>query len=294
MKNCKLQHLQICKLPVASPALPAAVCCCWPAAGVAANVDGRRRDRAAGSAAIVGPVPRRAAHLRDRQSQSPGRVRLGRRRFSRSSQRLDPQNQPKPDRPASASIRLLAAWPEPEMLRQIVDRLNQWIRTQQPPADWKLDPMVAALPKPLADLPQVKDLGRMEFSRFDGFALQEAVWLRDVGLWARGDALDDLERAKSLFDWTVRNIQLEADDPNRIPQFPWETLLFGRGTATERAWVFILLARQLGIDAAMLAMDEEPGDGGERRGLGTSVTASASRHRPKPEPRALAPGAWAC
>jgi hypothetical protein len=151
--------------------------------------------------------------------------------------------------------RLLAAWPEPEMLRQIVDRLNQWIRGQQPPADWKLDPMLAELPKPLADLPQVKDLGGMEFSRFDGYALQEAVWLRDVGLWARGEALHDLERAKSLFDWTVRNIQLEADSPRRIPQFPWEALLFGRGTAAERAWVFILLARQSGIDAAMLGLE---------------------------------------
>ena len=178
-------------------------------------------------------------------------------------QRLNPQERTGTS-PSDRPNRLLAAWPEPEMLRQIVDRLNQWIRTQQPPADWKLDPMLAALPKPLADLPQVKDLGRMEFSRFDGYALQEAVWLRDVGLWARGDALDDLERAKSLFDWTVRNIQLEADGPSRIPLFPWETLLFGRGTATERAWVFILLARQLGIDAAMLGLEE--GTRGEGRG----------------------------
>ena len=160
---------------------------------------------------------------------------------------------------------LLAAWPESEMLRQIVDRLNQWIRTQPPPGDWQLDPMLSTLPKPLADLPQVKDLGRMDFSRFDGYALQEAVWLRDVGLWARGDALDDLDRAKSLFDWTVRNIQLDADGPNRVPLFPWETLLFGHGTATERAWVFILLARQVGIDAAMLGMGEGRGARDEGR-----------------------------
>jgi hypothetical protein len=154
---------------------------------------------------------------------------------------------------------LLAAWPEPEMLRQIVDRLNQWLRTQQPPADWQLDPMIAGLPKPLADLPLVKGLGQMDFPRFDGFALQEAVWLRDVGLWARGDALDDLDRAKCLFDWTVRNIQLEPESPKRVPQFPWETLLLGHGTASERAWVFILLARQLGIDAAMLGLEVPAG-----------------------------------
>ena len=106
------------------------------------------------------------------------------------------------------------------MLRQVVDRLNQWIRTQPPPADWKPDPLVAGLPKPLADLPQVKDLGQMEFSRFDGYALQEAVWLRDISHWARGDVIDDLERAKSLFDWTVRNIQLEPDRPEPDSAIP--------------------------------------------------------------------------
>lgn len=156
---------------------------------------------------------------------------------------------------------LLAAWPEPEMLRQIIDRLNQWVRTQQPPTDWKLDPMAAALAKPWSDLPQIKELGSMEFSRFDGYSLQEAVWLRDVSRWARGEALDDLERSRSLFDWTIRNIQLDADRPGRVAQFPWETLLYGHGTATERAWVFMLLARQLGIDAAMLGFDEKAADG---------------------------------
>lgn len=168
---------------------------------------------------------------------------------------------------------LLAAWPEPEMLRQVVDRLNQWIRKQPPPPNWRLDPMAAALPKPAADLPQVTDLDKMEFSKFDGYVLRETVWLRDIGRWARGDALDDLERAKSLFDWTVRNIQLEPKSANRVPLFPWETLLFGKGTASERAWVFILLARQLGIDAAMLAVGE-PTQPAEETGGGSVAPAS--------------------
>jgi hypothetical protein len=38
----------------------------------------------------------------------------------------------------------------------------------------------------------------------------------------------------------------------RAIQKPWETLLLGRGTAGERAWVFILLLRQQGLDAAMI------------------------------------------
>ena len=152
---------------------------------------------------------------------------------------------------------LLSAWPEPEMLRQITDRLNQWMRVQPPPAKWQVDPLVASLPEPLGDLPQVKDLARMEFTRFDGYALQGDAWLRNVANWAKGDVIDDLERAKNLFDWTVRNIQLDDYSPDRPPLFPWETLLFGRGTATERAWTFILLLRQLDIDAALLAVEVE-------------------------------------
>jgi hypothetical protein len=176
--------------------------------------------------------------------------------FRQIVERLDPRGAPKPDDPSAKRFDpLLASWPETEMLRQAVDRLSQWIRTQPPPPDWKLDPMLSELPRPLAELPQVKDLGQMDFSRLDGYAIQEAVWMRDVSRSARGEVIDDLQRACNLFDWTVRNVQLEPDDQNRIPQFPWETLLHGRGTATERAWVFILLLRQLEIDAAVLALD---------------------------------------
>ena len=174
-------------------------------------------------------------------------------------ERLNTLNNPTSDESKRQFDPLLDTWPEPEMLRQIVDRLNQWIRPQQPPADWKADPMLSQLPKSLADLPQVKNLGRMEFSRFDGYALQEAAWLRDVSIWARGDKLDDLEQAETLFNWVVRNIQLEPDSPNRIPLFPWETLFFGRGTATERAWVYVLLLRQMDVEAALLAVEKGEG-----------------------------------
>jgi hypothetical protein len=201
--------------------------------------------------------------------------------------RFDPQNMEKPDTADRRVDLLLAAWPQPEMFHQVVDRLNQWVRAQQPPADWKVDPMTAELPKPLDELPQVKNLAQMEFSPFDGFALQEAAWLRDVSVWAKGDGLDDLDRAQSLFDWTIRNVQLDVDHPNRIPQFPRETLLFGHGTASERAWLFILLLRQLDIDAALLAIDEgreERGEGkaegGEGKGLGTSVPSKSKPKKP--------------
>jgi len=158
-----------------------------------------------------------------------------------------------------------------EMLQQIVERLDQWVRSQPAPADWQIDPLVATLPEPFPKLPQVATLNNREFFNYDAVFLQEAVWLRDVSKWARGEKLDDLERAKSLFDWTVRNIQLEKDASGQFGKslaglrlMPWETLLLGRGTAMERAWVFILLARQQEIDAAMLAV-ADPDDPKKKR-----------------------------
>jgi tetratricopeptide (TPR) repeat protein len=151
-------------------------------------------------------------------------------------------------------------FPSGEMLQQIVDQLNQWIRAQKPSDDWKPDPLVGTLPAPLAEMPSVRGLGELRFPRSDGMALQEAIWLRNVARWARGDQLDDISRARRLFDWTVRNIQLEGTpDPQsgeRLGQLPWETLLLGQGTAVERAWVFILLARQQGLEAALLALPD--------------------------------------
>lgn len=155
-------------------------------------------------------------------------------------------------------------FPSGEMLQQIVDQLNQWVRAQQPRDDWKPDPLVAALPAPLAEIPAVRNLDQLQFPRSDGLALQEAVWLRNVSRWARGTELDDLVQAGRLFDWTVRNIQLETvRDPEaeqRLAQMPWETLFLGRGTVVERAWVFILLARQQGLDAAFLLALPDPND----------------------------------
>ena len=119
-------------------------------------------------------------------------------------------------------------------------------------------PMTAQLPPSLRDIPPLADADKMEFTAYDGFELQEAVWLRDLSNWARGNTLDDRQRVAKLFDWTVRNIELDRNSLERTPQMPWETLLLGHGTAMERAWVFILLARQQGIDAAVLATTIAP------------------------------------
>ena len=112
-----------------------------------------------------------------------------------------------------------------------------------------------------------------------------APWLKELET-ARGEPhAYELSLATRLFDWTVRNIQLDAllpfpdqaagpagkaepggaadDSPLKqamsgpgYTAFPWQTLLYGRGDAWQRARVFILLCRQQQIDAVMLAFDD--------------------------------------
>jgi hypothetical protein len=139
------------------------------------------------------------------------------------------------------------------MRQQIVDHLNQWAPSQKPPKNWALDPILAELPKDL----QPQKLDDLHFTTADGFELQQAIWMRDLSAWVCEDVHDPVEQGTKLFDWIVRNIQLRQtpdDGYGSIPKQPWEALFFGRGIAVERAWVFALAAKQLALDAVILAV----------------------------------------
>lgn len=148
--------------------------------------------------------------------------------------------------------------PDEKVLSQIVVWLNQWLRQSEKVADWQIDPLLESLDPKLRNEEQLapyiskKALEAGVFEPYEGRLLQEAVWMRDISRWARGDSFDELERAAALFDWTVRNVQLVADN-DAVAHRPWKVLLYGRGTAAQRAWVFALLCRQLELDVVMLA-----------------------------------------
>jgi hypothetical protein len=156
--------------------------------------------------------------------------------------------------------------PDEQALAQIMAWLNQWVRHSNPTTEWKHDTLLETLDSDLANDPQLKPyvssaaMAATSFQPNDGRILQEAVWLRDISRWAHGESFDDVGRAAALFDWTVRNIQLEADQDG-TPHRPWHTLLYGRGTAAERAWVFAALCRQQGLHVVILGVP--PADGGK-------------------------------
>ena len=149
--------------------------------------------------------------------------------------------------------------PDEPVLTQVIAWLNQWIRQSDPKTDWHRDALLDTLDTNLRGDTQLANfispdaLGASAFQAYDGRLLQEAIWLRDISHWAHGNRFDDLSRASALFDWTVRNIQLEASQYAPTHR-PWQALLYGRGTAEQRAWVFALLGRQQGLDIVMLAV----------------------------------------
>lgn len=159
------------------------------------------------------------------------------------------------------------AWepsPEEAALLHLVERTNQWLRGRRSKETvaliaWQADPLVAKLPeqlrtaKPLAASLRAESLRDDLFPASDGRLLQQAIWLRDISGWARGSALTDVEVATALFDWTVRNVQLDAPGGATIVFHPWQVLMYGHGTAEQRAWVFAELCRQQQLDVVMLA-----------------------------------------
>ena len=148
-----------------------------------------------------------------------------------------------------------------EMLGKIIDQFNQWIQEKEITGEWSRDPLLDTLPGQWQDRVSQGRLGDLKFRRTtDAEHLKDAAMFRDLALVARGDQINDLARATSLFDWTVRNVQLDARGDSvgdRFMRLPGQTVFFGRGQAIDRAWVFTLLARQQDLDVVMLAYRDD-------------------------------------
>src|SRR5262245_26960564 len=114
-----------------------------------------------------------------------------------------------------------------------------------------------------------QELSTLTFSLQDALIIQGAAWARDISnrvrdrLAARSrGAVDNLALAQELFDWTVRNIAVEEKKEVGV-ELLWESLLWGRGPVATRAWIFIELCRQQGLDAAILGY-RDPNDPGNK------------------------------
>ena len=94
--------------------------------------------------------------------------------------------------------------------------------------------------------------------------LKQSTWMRDISRWAGGDRRVLLEQAVQLCDWVVCNVEMRSSwtPINQqqaiavLQQYPWQTVLLGYGTASDRMTVFMELLRQQRIDSALLAVPD--------------------------------------
>jgi len=182
---------------------------------------------------------------------------------------------------------------ENSAIEKIHTNLNQWTVSQRPAEGWIADPLFNRLPDQLRLRRDAAALSRLKFNFNDVLTLREATWTRDLAKvivqqdlvgsqwdrWldeqadtlGRGDTAN-LRSCIKIFDWVVRNIQLDPFEivdatglpaerlievPPGVTRFAWQALLTGHGDAWTRARILILIARQLDLPVVMLAVDKE-------------------------------------
>jgi hypothetical protein len=202
------------------------------------------------------------------------------------------------------ALRKLAEGADAHPAQRTIFYLNQWLSAYEPAAaEWKEDRLLERLPRALRNTPGLERLPKLQFSSDDIAYLQQALWLHDIAIRARQEPspaalktwlkgveasvglpeAEQLAAAERLFDWTVRNLQLDAlppppkaasataggaaEDPISpalqgelgpgYGHLPLQLLLYGHADAHERGRIFILLCRQVGIDAMMLGIKDK-------------------------------------
>ena len=164
---------------------------------------------------------------------------------------------------------------------QAYDRLVQWRHA----AGGAAKPSIGAASLDSVPGP-AREAGRpiMERDSFDAqgdvVAIRDRCWLAAVARTARGSATDELAIAEGLFRWTVRSLAAVSDPPmvpsDALPGSRWflpgEILLAGRASPAQRAWIFLEILRQSGIDGVMLATSAA-GDGPPRPWVPAAIIA---------------------
>jgi hypothetical protein len=160
----------------------------------------------------------------------------------------------------------LEGYDEASAFAQVFDRINQWshavaLEGGDRAVEWKLDPLLETLPANLRGDAADTLLSSTFDAANDIPVLRDQRWLADIAATARGDALEDVDMAQKLFDWTVRSLAITSDPP-MVPTeanpgsrwfLPGEILLSGRASGPQRAWIFLELLRHAGLEGVMLA-----------------------------------------
>ena len=177
---------------------------------------------------------------------------------------------------------------------------NQWIEKHDDDSQWVTPSLLSALPIHLAGTGLVNNVGAKRFFPPDVNYLQEMSWISQIARWIQANEVDHrkiwddhipasvqredrakLQKVLRMFDWTVRNVQLEPlleypevpeGETRTAPELGMpgpgysmavrDILVFGKGDWWQRARVLALLARQVDVSVILLGL---PADFGEAK-----------------------------
>ena len=174
---------------------------------------------------------------------------------------------------------------------------NQWIEKHDDDPQWVTPSLLSALPIHLAGTGLVNNVGAKRFFPPDVNYLQEMGWISQIARWIQANEVnhrkiwddhipasvenEDLAKLRNvlrMFDWTIRNVQLEPlleypevpdDETRTAPELGMpgpgysmavrDILIFGKGDWWQRARVLALLARQVDVPVVLLGLPAEFG-----------------------------------
>lgn len=177
-------------------------------------------------------------------------------------------------------------------IQEINYQLNTWSKSVTNPPDWKPSGLLDSIPASMRTIDFAERTNKLEFAEPECEYMLQCQLMRQISQWVlerpyRDELFRDwmesqkkvlsseegakLESALKLFDWTVCNVAVEgsSEDVERLVtnpdlplsdsalvyrQLPWQTAMFARGDAWERARLFSQLCFSQGIDTCVLAL----------------------------------------
>jgi len=136
--------------------------------------------------------------------------------------------------------------------KSAVDSLNNWVRDcgksvaaeAGGPKDAALDKFLPEAERASANA-ELYDIGDIEHVR-------NCRLFKQASANVLRTSTSDVDRVVGLFELANRLIAISGPIEPTIPQTAFESLVVGRGTAEDRAWIFAELLRQAGFDALIL------------------------------------------
>jgi hypothetical protein len=132
-----------------------------------------------------------------------------------------------------------------------VSRLNDWQSACAPATAGAGRELPAEVKRLFAD-DQLAALAATLFLRRDGEHFRNCILERAISGYVLGAPQTELEKVTNLFGHIIRAVGLVPRPLHDLPLTPYDIYLLGKGTAEDRAWIFVNVLRQLKIDAILL------------------------------------------